>query len=743
MFLSEQTQKLQQLSQIQNFAELPNIKEIYQQLIDTLTEHNHLYYIEGKPIISDSEYDQLFVFLKKIEEEYPHLISGNSPTQSLIGQIAEGFEKANHKIQLASLENSYNATDLFDFDERVRKILQKHGVNDYKYTIEPKYDGLSVEIIYQDGEFHQAITRGDGITGEDITTNVQTIKNLPKKLNNAPHLLSVRGEIMMPKSVWKDLNHQRELQGKEIFANTRNAAAWSIKLLDSGEVGKRKLICFIYEFLYAEDKQGNRIQCDIEEFNFPQIHLWKSPTNIQGIEEICLNPTVKTFLDNQDYDFDGLVIKVQNQNPTPEIENLFSQPNEHFERVSFREILGSTNHHPRRSIAYKFPAEQASTQILSIDFQVGRTGIITPVANLSPVKLSGAEISRVSLHNFDFIKTKEIKNHDFVRVQRSGEVIPYITGVIKDRRTGNEETIIPPLFCPSCQAPIINIDIHYYCTNPNCPSQVKEKIIHFVSKDCMDIIGIGESIIDILVDQNILHNVADIYKLEDIHMQILLKKFPGFGERKTSEISKQIHNSKDQPLRRIINALWIPHIGKKIAQDIANFLEEEKAESLPIIQTLLTNEEKLKEIYGIGEKTIISLQNFFSNPQTLEVLYQLQNYGLHFSATLPLKDKVLGSNPNSNKWTFSITGSFPYSREQIKEKLESEGYIFHENPTKSTDFILIGDKAGNKKKKAEDYWITIYEWQTEIENNFPILKTLENIPTPTKKENNNLQTSLF
>jgi DNA ligase (NAD+) len=468
MSLSEQTQFLQGLMTTTPLTTLPNIKDIYQQLIDTLTEHNHLYYVKEKPIISDTEYDQLFDFLKRIEEEFPYLISGNSPTQSLIGQVSEGFTKAQHKIPLLSLENSYNPKDLYDFDERTRKVLAKGEIFEYTYRVEPKYDGLSVELIYSDGEFVKAITRGDGITGEDITLNVKTIKNLPKKLYNAPALLSVRGEIMMPISVWKALNTQREQEKKEIFANTRNAAAGSIKLLDSGEVAKRNLFCFVYDVLYAENADGERIGCELEPFDFPQVFLDKTPTDIQGIEKICLDPAVKSFLNSQDFDFDGLVIKVVNQQGE-------------------REILGSTTHHPRRGIAYKFPAEQASTQILSVDFQVGRSGVITPIAHLSPVKLSGAEISRVSLHNFDFIRSKEIKNLDFVRVQRSGEVIPHITGVIKERRTGNEELIVPPLFCSVCHAPITNVGVYYYCANPDCPAQVKEKIFHFVSKNCMDI----------------------------------------------------------------------------------------------------------------------------------------------------------------------------------------------------------------------------------------------------------------
>jgi DNA ligase (NAD+) len=536
MSLFEQTQRLQDLSTTSHLSELPVIKDLYQTLIDTLTEHNHLYYVKGAPIISDAEYDQLFDFLERIEEEFPYLISSNSPTQSLIGQIADGFSKANHKVPLLSLENSYSADDLFDFDERVKRILNKYDIGTCQYRIEPKYDGVSVELIYQEGILTKAITRGDGITGEDITTNVKTIKNLPKQLADAPAFLSVRGEIMMPKSVWKTLNLQREQQGKEIFANTRNAAAGSIKLLDSGEVAKRNLSCFVYDFLYAENADGEFIDFPLENAHFPQVDLQKSPTDMHGVVAICLDATVKTFLDGQDFDFDGLVVKVVNQSGE-------------------RQLLGATSHHPRWSMAYKFPAEQASTQILSVDFQVGRSGILTPVAHLQPVKLSGVEISRVSLHNFDFIRNKDIKKSDRVWVQRSGEVIPYVIGVIKERRTGNEDSIEAPLFCPVCQSPTTHIGVFYYCANPNCPAQLKEKIRYFVSKNCMDIQGIGEGIIDVLVDRGVFHNVADIYKLEHSELRILLRKFPGFGDKRIYDLMKQVKLSKHQPLWRIINAL--------------------------------------------------------------------------------------------------------------------------------------------------------------------------------------------
>jgi DNA ligase (NAD+) len=449
---------------------------------------------------------------------------------------------------------------------------------------------------------------------------------------------------MMPKSVRKEINLQREKEGKEMFANTRNATAGSIKLLDSGEVAKRGLVCFVYDILSIGDSERDPQEYDISSFNFPNVDLKKQPTSISEIKKLCLDPATKTQLAQQDFDFDGLVIKL-------------------FDKQS-RSLLGSTNHHPRRAIAYKFPAEQASTQILSVDFQVGRSGIITPVANLEPVKLSGVEISRVSLHNFDFIKEKEIKKSDFIWIQRSGEVIPYITSVIKNRRNGSEELIEPPLFCPSCQAPIINIDIHYYCTNPNCPAQIKEKILHFASKNAMDIQGLGDTIIETLVNRGLLHNVADLYHLEDPKLRVLLRKFPGFGDRKIYEITKGIKASKEQPFRRLLNALGIPHVGIKTAQDITNFLKGEKADSLMKIQSLLIDPEKMVALPGIGEKIILTLQNFFSNPQTQALLEKLQNYGVNFSAVNAFEENkgALGS--------FSLTGKFPFPKEQIIEVLE-------------------------------------------------------------------------
>lgn len=695
--LWESTQKLLNCAQTNNHLTQLSENELgklYQELIDTLTEHNHLYYIEASPIISDVEYDQLFAYLKKIEEFAPYLISSNSPTQSLIWQIAEGFEKADHKIALLSLENSYNASDILARDQRRKKIVEKTDIsntidiqNQIFYLLEPKFDGLSVEIIYQNWQLTQAITRWDGKTWEDITTNIKTLKNLPKTLTQAIDL-RIRGEVMMSKSQLKSLNNTREEQGLNLFANTRNAAAGSLKLLDSWEVAKRGLVCFLYDIL-----ETNTPNIDLGSLGLPVFSLpaqFQTHQSIQSLISACENAELKSFLDEQDFDFDGLVIKLTQKKIT----------NTDF---WIREFLGSTEHHPRRAIAYKFPAQQIATQIRSINFQVGRTGIITPVANLTPVTLSWATISRVSLHNFDFINQKEILNWDFVRIQRSGEVIPYVLWPIKDRRTQNESQILAPEYCPSCWSKIQYQDPHYFCQNPNCPAQLKEKISYFVSRDAMDIWGIGDAIIDILVEQKILTNIADLYSLLEVKNQILLRKLPSFWEKKVTEICQQLTSSKNNPLRRLLNGLGIPNIWKKTAQDLASYLTEKKVQNLNDLLDHLQKTEELWAIYGIWEKIALSIQLFFSSPSTISILKALENYGLSFSA---IESPVLKED-----WAkhFSITGSFPLSRTHISKHLIDQGYIFDETPNQHTDFILIGEKAGSKKEKAQKLNLTIYD----------------------------------
>lgn len=707
MNLSESTKAIQSFIQTHPDISKLNEKEVsdfYVTLIDCLVDHNHLYYIETNPIISDKEYDELFDYLKKIEEHFPHLITSNSPTQSLIGQVSEWFKQAKHETKLMSLENTYNAKDLEERDERIKKILLKaNSQKNISYRVEPKFDGLSIELIYKKWEFTQAITRGDGRVGDDVTENVRTIKNIPKKLKH-PLDINVRWEVLMPKSIWKEINKEREEEGETPFANTRNAAAGSIKLLDPKEVNKRGLIIYIYDILNDVVLPKWMHLKDI----FPVFSREKTGLHIGEIISLCKDSKTKKFLEEQDIEFDWLVIKVENEEQ--------------------RDIIWSTDHHPRRAVAYKFPAQLAATQVLSVDFQVGRTWIITPVANLEPVQLSWAKLQRVSLHNFDFIKEKDIHVHDRIRLQRSGEVIPYIVSVITDRRIiQNSEfkmqnEITPPKVCPSCHTSVIQKDMHYYCTNPHCPEKTKQQIQHFVSKNCMDIQGIGESIVDILVENKIIETIADIYKLTDQNIQITLRKFPGIGDKKVAEIVKGVEESKHKSLRRLLNGLWIPHVGKKMAQDVTEAIQnsEFRIQNEWEMIYILTNKEFLESIYGIGEKSVDTISTFFSDKKNLQLLEQLKVYGVNMDPK-KYSDTLKASEA---KGSFSITWSFDLPREKIAEYFQQNGYFFHESPIKTTDFMLIGEKAGSKKIKAQELWITIYEWRDAIIKQFPFLKNI-------------------
>ena len=730
MTLSENTKKLQEfIKKTPNPEDIPSeeLHSIYQLFIDTIVDHNHLYYIDAKPIISDVEYDELFAYLKLIEEYYPSIISWYSPTQALIGQLSDWFQKANHKTPLLSLENSYNEEDIKEWAQRLWKIAEKQWRTRWKYLLEPKFDGLSVEFIYKDWKLIQAITRWDGKLWEDITANVLMIPCMPRTIPVKDEL-HFRGEVLMPKSQLEKLNKERESKWLTLFSNTRNAAAWSLKLLDSSEVWRRWLIVAIYEQLSWTPQDWEKLW--LPTFNLPQ--KFRYTENIEDIVKWCLDPQVKQFLEEQDIDFDGLVIKVCDIGVENKEENqwiwLFSEPLPGNPTASIREVLWSTEHHPRWAIAYKFPAQQASSQIQSVDFQVGRTWIITPVANIDPVQLSWATISRVSLHNFDFIKTKEIKNKDFVWVQRSWEVIPYIVWCIKERRDGTEEPIVPPLFCPECWGPITNIDIHYYCTNPKCPAQIKEKIIHFASRDAMDIWGLWESVVDVLVEQKMIASISDVYDLCDVNKQVILRRFPNFWERKVFELVEEIENSKTKPLWRILNAIWMPNVWKKMAQDIANYLKEEWANNLDrILQALW--DDKIGTLFWVWNKIVSWINLYISNPDTLWLLRSLEQHWVCFDATREVEEVL------SVQWTkehFSLTWTFPISRNEFVKQMEDKGYIYDENPSHTTEIMFIWEKAWNKAEKAKWLWILCYEDWDKIQKKFWIeaqVVSTQNKPT--------------
>lgn len=735
--LSTQTYKILQDNQNSDFFQN---QQNYTDLIDCIIDHNHLYYIDNSPIISDKDYDTLFQILKEFESAHPEYIRDYSPTQKIVWQyeIQTEFKKSNHQTPILSLQNTYNSEDIIERYESITSMLTKKiediadiqkkndlqfKIQNLQFTIEPKYDGLSIVLTYHNGKLYKAVTRGDGYTGDDVTENIKTIKNLPQTIKEKDTLI-FRWEVLMPKSTRKKLNQEREENGEEPFANTRNAAAWSIKILDTNEVAKRWLACYIYDILQWQES-------NLQSFAQYTSPILPSHNSLQDIIDIIHNPETKDTLLKTDIDFDGLVIKVID----PEL----------------RELLGSTNHHPRRAIAYKFPAQQVATQIEAIDRQVWRTGILTPVANLTSTELSGVTISRVSLHNRDFITTKDIQLHDRVWLQRSGEVIPYIVGVITNRRSNTKQIQPDDIHCPACNTQAQKVEnivgtktkpeitTQFICPNHNCPGVLKEQLKHFVSKNCMNISSIGESIIDMLVDQQILNSLSDIYTLTSPEKIFVLKRLPGIAEKKIDTFIDEINKSKWNPFRRLLNGLWISGIGIKLAKEISLQLEKcgrNDIKNLEEAFSIITNQEFISSIFGIGNKLIEELNTRYSDLNNKKLLKNLQKYGLKFQTS---NSKIWSSNSK----TICITWTFPLSRNELEFYIGQAGYIFSPNLTKSVDYLLVWEHSGSKKDKI---WSN-----TKIIDNREEIYSLLNISVPlfdtseqTKNSNNrNQMQSLF
>lgn len=663
----------------------------YDLLLSCVIDHNHLYYLDNDPIISDYEYDQLFDALKKFESLYPEYINKDSPTQQLIEQydIQTEFQKSNHWVPILSLQNTYNAQDILDRSKSIATMLskkipytQQEIQEKFLFDIEPKYDGLWVVLSYEYGRLVKAVTRGDGYTGDDVTANTMTIQNLPKILEDHTHIetIIVRGEVMISKSTLQHLNTEREQNGEQVFSNTRNAAAWSLKLLDTNEVAKRWLMCYVYDVLY-----GPR---EILTY-FDHVSLTNQKTNkisLDSILSLVKDNWIKKTIDTADLDFDGLVIKLS--------------------QSEYRDLLWSTNHHPRRSIAYKFPAQQASAQILDVDRQVWRTWILTPVAQLTPTLLSWATISRVSLHNIDFIQSKDIRKKDRVWIQRSWKVIPYVVAVIFDRRDWSESLLSKEdVSCPACWTPsqaISNIvgtksnpisTTQLICPNPDCVGILQEQLKHFVSKQAMNIASIGDATLELLISQWLLKNISDIYTLHTPEKIFNLKRFPWIGEKKVEKFIEEIEESKNQPLRRIINAVGIPWVGIKLAKEIEKHLMTwpHSPTKLEEIFQLIISTPFLEHIHGIGEKTRSDLWVRYQNHSNM--IQHLQHHGVRGVYAHNPKD------PFTKKQTIAITGTFPITRSKLQYYIEEAGFDYQSSITQKTNYLLVWKNPWEKAKK--------------------------------------------
>lgn len=696
--------------------DLDYANKIYEELIEVVNYHNELYYQRSAPVISDYQYDKLFSFLKDIELKFPTILNYNSPTQKLTYQIQKDFKKQSHPYPMLSLENTYNSKDLQEWDEFVKRQLEKNNLLQYSYIVEPKFDWISIEIIYENWKLQKAITRWDWVVWELVTENVKTIKNVPKILKDPLNII-VRWEILMPKSSLERINNQRLKDWEMAFANTRNAASGSLRQLDPNITAQRWLKFFPYDILpidwdYSEKFISEQDLKYLQQYWFEiykPAQLDRGFDGIADILSICENLQILAEFEKEDISFDGLVIKIKEYN--------------------IRAKIWATNHHPRWAVAYKFPTQQIATKLLSVDFQISRNGQVNPVANLEQVEMNWVKVSRASLHNFDYIKEKDIRLWDYVWVQRSGEVIPYILGSIIERRSDDVSQILPPQHCPVCDSEIINLDweVFYYCSNINCPCVIKEKLVHFVWKDCMDIDWLGDKIIELLVDTWTIRHYSDIYKLSNPENKTKILALPWMGSKRVAELLNSIEKSKYNSLRRLIHALWIRNIWKKTAKDLEKnilmrFPDKNEFDYKKFIE-LLTDKEFLLNIFWIWEKIIDSCIAYLTKKENVQIIWELSEMWVRFNI---FEEKIWTDLFLGGK-RFSISWKFDYSRTKIVKVLESHWWVFDETPTKTTSFMVLWEDSWSKGQKALDYWIKIYSSLEELIKEYPFLNfTMEN-----------------
>lgn len=651
-----------------------NIKDEIYDLVNLLNKYSYEYYVEDRPTISDTQYDTLYKKLEKLEQEYPELILKNSPTQRVGDVVLEEFSKITHKVPMLSLGNTFSVNELYDFDTRVKKLLNKEKV---EYICELKIDGLAVAITYQNGKLLQAATRGDGTIGEDITENIKTIFSIPKELSSEESI-EVRGEVYLPKKSFSLLNAEREKNNEPLFANPRNAAAGSLRQLDSKITAQRKLSAFMYYIIDESnniDSQKKALESLIQ-MNFPVNPNFKLCKSVEEIIEY-----INYWQDNKNnltYDIDGIVIKV----------NLFED----------QENTGYTQKSPRWATAYKFPEEELATKLLDIELSIGRTGIITPVAVLEPINISGSVVAKASLHNKDVIADLDVRIGDTVVVKKAGEIIPKVIKIIPELRPAGSEEYIFPDECPSCKKEVYNdsSDPFVRCKNPLCPEQNIKKIIHFASRDAMNIDGLGDKVIESLFNKNIIKKIIDLYYIK----KEILVELDRLGEKSAENLLNSIEISKTSTLDKLIFALGIPNVGKKAGKILAERYRD-------ILSFSTCNKEELIELSDMGEITANSIIEFFENEDNKKFILELIEVGIN-----PIFETKKNNNINSlfNDKTVVLTGKLQQlTRNDAKEFLENMGAKVTGSVTNKTDLLVCGEKAGSKLKKANELNIRVIE----------------------------------
>ena len=652
--------------------DLEQSKKRVEELVPLLKYYTQMYF-DDKQVVSDYEYDMLMKELKQIEAEYPELIREDSPTQKVGASIKKGFEKVTHEVPLQSLQDVFSFQEVRDFDERVRKVAEENNI-ELKYVVETKIDGLSAALEYKNGVFVRGATRGNGTVGEDVTENLKTIKTIPKKLKE-PIDITVRGEVFIGKEEFEKLNADRLMEEEGQFANARNAAAGSLRQLDSKITAKRPLDIYIFN---VQKSDTIKFTSHYESL----LYLEKLGFNVNPVKILCnsIDEAIKAIekigKDREKISFgiDGAVVKVDN--------------------LELREKLGTTYKTPKWAVAYKYPPEKKETKLKDIVCQVGRTGAITPMAILEPVVVAGSRISKTTLHNEDYIRERDIKIGDTVIIQKAGDVIPEVIGVNKKKRTGEEKDFEMPTVCPVCGAQAVREEgeAAWYCNGIECPAKLYRGIIHFASREAMDINGLGEAIIEELINRGLISNITDIYKLtfEDIAS---LKKN---GKKFAQNLIDAIEESKHRDLYRLVNALGIRHVGVKLAKTLCKTYNTMDKLMGATYEELYMKEE-------IGKIIAKSITDFFKEEQTLDLINKLKEYGVNMEAI-----KEEGTDERFEGLTFVLTGTLEkYSRDEAQEIIEKLGGKTSGSVSKKTSYVLAGESAGSKLTKAQELGVKI------------------------------------
>jgi len=680
MYSKTEVQRIQKITQ--EFIKKENQGIVTGKETDDLRQilrfHEHRYYILNDPLIADGEYDKLYKLLEKTEQEHPELITVDSPTQRVAKGLTKDFPAAPHLVPMLSLDNSYNSDDLIDFD---RKAKELSGLSAIEYCVEPKFDGGSISVIYDNDLLVRGATRGDGVEGDEVTTNIKQIRSLPLSAKFSAYgiqQIEIRGEVLINKQNFAKYNEQLIEDGYAPLANPRNAAAGSLRIKDSKEVAKRNLEAFVYHVSYFSLLKGENTPVELTTHSASLQLLWelgfRSPEkekrvfkNIDEVITYCADFEVGR--DNLPYEIDGMVIKVNN--------------------IELQDKLGMTSHHPRWAIAFKFKARQATTKLIDVEYQVGRTGAVTPVAKLEPVPVGGVTVSSISIHNEEYIREKNLRIGDAVLIERAGDVIPQIVKSLTDVRTGKEKRINFPKTCPVCESELFKEEEEavWRCINIECPAQVIERMIHFVSKDAMDIRGFGDANVRKFYELGWLKDIPGIYNLDFSKMTGM----EGFGQKSIDNLQSAIEKSKSQPLHRLLYALGIRFVGETTAKTLARSVSH-------LLDLKNFSLEDLQNLEDVGPKVAGSIHHFFSNSSNIEMLEQLEKIGLQLNN----EKKEESAEGNLNGQTFLFTGTLPtLKRSDAEAMAEANGGQILSGVSTKLNFLVVGEDAGSKLEKAK------------------------------------------